>query len=183
MHAVELAELHGFAHLKMYFMIGQPTETEDDIHGIVRLVLDVRKVFGRNITINATPYIPKAHTPFQWAGMAAADTLKARLEYLRRTLGAKGVDVRSDSVEWAMLTATLSRGDARLGHVLARMEEANLHAWADALEHNGLSQEHYLRERHTDERLPWEVVDMGAWRDFRALRDSLEREWRRATGR
>lgn len=175
LQAATLAEQLNFANLKMYFMIGQPTETEADVEEIARLVAEVRGVFGRNIAINATPFVPKAHTPFQWAAMAPAETLQARFDYLRRVLAPLGIEVRSDGVEWAVVTAVLSRGDSRLGRAIARMEKVGLKEWAAALMQEGLSQEEYLRERETDERFPWETVDLGARREF------LLREWRGAT--
>ncbi len=82
--AVELAQSLGFPLLKMYFMVGHPTEDDDDIQGIVDLTLKARAIFRRNIAINATPFVPKAHTPFQWMAMTPAKTLQARQKSLQR---------------------------------------------------------------------------------------------------
>ena len=82
--AVELAQALGFPQLKMYFMVGHPTENDDDIQGIVDLTLKARAIFRRNIAINATPFVPKAHTPFQWMAMTPAKTLQARQKTLQR---------------------------------------------------------------------------------------------------
>jgi radical SAM superfamily enzyme YgiQ (UPF0313 family) len=179
LHAVALAAKYHFPQLKMYFMIGQPTETEEDIEAMVRMALAARKIFLRNIVINATPYVPKSHTAFQWAAMMPVETLELRLKYLQEKLHPHGVTVRSDSPAWAAVEGTLARGDRRLGRVLARMKKTNLREWQRALAAENLSQEDYLRERALDEPLPWEVVTTGVSKAFftwdlrRALRDDL----------
>jgi radical SAM superfamily enzyme YgiQ (UPF0313 family) len=179
LHAVGLAAKYNFPQLKMYFMVGQPTETEEDVEAIAQMALAARQIFPRNIAINATPYVPKSHTAFQWAAMMPVETLETRIKYLQDRLNPNGVTVRSDSPAWAAVEGTLARGDRRLGRVLARMKKINLREWQRALEAEGLSQEDFLRERSLDERLPWESVTTGVSKAFftwdlrRALRDDL----------
>ena len=179
LYAVDLAAHHNFPQLKMYFMIGQPSETEADVEAIADLVLTARARFSRRLVINATPYVPKAHTAFQWAAMMPVETLEARVKYLERRLRPAKVAVRSDSPAWAALEAVLARGDRRLGRVLARMRKTTLREWERALKAEGLSQEDYLRERAPDEPLPWSVVDTGVsqayftWDLRRAFQDEL----------
>lgn len=179
LHAVELAAKYDFPQLKMYFMVGQPTETEEDVEAIAEMTLAARQLFPRFLIINATPYVPKAHTAFQWAAMAPVETIEARVKYLERRLQPHGIAVRSDSPAWAAVEAVLARGDRRLGRVLARMEKVNLRHWRRALEAEGLSQEDYLRERDVQEPLPWDVVNPGvnkaffSWDLKRAYRDEL----------
>jgi radical SAM superfamily enzyme YgiQ (UPF0313 family) len=181
MYAVDLAARYNFPQLKMYFMIGQPTETEADVEAIADLALAARARFSRRLVVNATPYVPKAHTAFQWAAMMPVETLDARVKYLERRLQPAGVAVRSDSPAWAAVEGVLARGDRRLGRVLARMRKTTLHEWERALKAEGLSQEDYLRERALDESLPWSVVDTGvsqayfSWDLRRAFRDQLTR--------
>jgi radical SAM superfamily enzyme YgiQ (UPF0313 family) len=181
LYAVDLAARYNFPQLKMYFMIGQPTETEADVEAIADLALAARARFSRRLTVNATPYVPKAHTAFQWAAMMPVETLDARVKYLERRLQPAGVAVRSDSPTWAAVEGALARGDRRLGRVLARMHKTTLREWERALKAEGLSQEDYLRERALDESLPWSVVDTGvsqayfAWDLRRAFRDQLTR--------
>ncbi len=178
---VDLAARYNFPQLKMYFMVGQPTETEADVEAIAELVLAARARFRRKLTINATPYVPKAHTAFQWVAMTPVETLEARIKYLERRLRPVGVAVRSDSPAWAAVEGVLARGDRRLGRVLARMRKTSLREWERALKAEGLSQEDYLRERSLDESLPWSVVDIGVsrayftWELRRALRGELTR--------
>jgi radical SAM superfamily enzyme YgiQ (UPF0313 family) len=179
LHAVELAAKYNFSQLKMYFMIGQPTETEQDVEAIAQMALAARQIFPRNITINATPYVPKSHTAFQWAAMMPVETLEIRLKYLQERLHPNDVTVRSDSLAWAAVEGTLARGDRRLGRALARMKKTGLREWQRALAAEGLNQNDYLRERSLAEPLPWEVVTTGVSKAFftwdlrRALRDDL----------
>jgi radical SAM superfamily enzyme YgiQ (UPF0313 family) len=181
LYAVDLAASYNFPQLKMYFMIGQPTETEADVEAIADLALAARKRFPRHVAINATPYVPKAHTAFQWQAMTPVETMEARIKYLERRLQPAGVAVRSDSPSWAAVEGVLARGDRRLGRVLAGMRKTTLSEWERALKAEGLSQEEYLRERSPDEALPWTVVDTGvsqayfAWDVRRAYRDELSR--------
>ncbi len=202
LHAVDLAARYNFPQLKMYFMIGQPTETDDagslaaymraarrqlaidrgpdgDVEAIADLTLSARARFLRRLIITATPYVPKAHTAFQRTAMVPVETLEARLKYLQRRLQPAGVIVRSDSPAWAAVEGVLARGDRRLGRVLARMERTTLRDWERALQAEGLAQDDYLRQREPDEPLPWSVVDTGVsqaylrWDRRRALRDEL----------
>jgi radical SAM superfamily enzyme YgiQ (UPF0313 family) len=159
--AVDLAAHHGFSQLKMYFMIGHPSETEADIEAIVDLVLAARARFARNLTITATPFVPKAHTPFQWQAMAEIPIVTGRVAALRKRLQPARVTVRSDSPDWAAVEGVLARGDRRLGAVMMEMKKPTLREWERALAHQGLSAAEYLRERPIDESLPWSVVDPG----------------------
>ncbi len=164
LHAVDLAAHHGFQQTKMYSMVGHPTETDAAIEDTVNLVLAARARFPGRLIINATPYVPKPHTPFQWVAMTPVKILEARIKYLKRRLQPERVIVRSDSPTWATVAGTLSRGDRQLGRVLAQMKGTSLREWRRALKVEGLSQEDYLRGRSMDEPLPWSVVDMGVSR-------------------
>ena len=159
--AVELAQTLGFPQLKLYFMVGHPTETDDDVEGIIDLTLKARAIFRRNIAINATPFVPKAHTPFQWAAMTPARTLKARQKTLQRGLARYGIAVSADSPEWAEVQAVLARGDRRLAPVLASLARPSPRGFRAALAEQGLSVEEYLGERATGAFLPWDVVESG----------------------
>lgn len=173
--AVELAEEHRFPAIKLYFMIGLPGETRDDVAAIADLVREAKARFSGEVSINATPFVPKGHTPFQWVGMAEADELGARIDMLQSSLRRDRVQVRADSVPWGRVQGVLSRGDRRVGQALAGMQgRTTLKAWERALSRFGLDEEMYLRERMPDEPLPWQVVDMGMAPAF------LEKEHARA---
>ena len=175
LRAADLAAGCGFHRLKLYFMIGQPSETEEDVTAIAELALQVKARFPGRVAIDATPYVPKAHTPFQRVAMTPVKTVKQRLRTLRRALEPRGVGVRADSPAWAAVQGVLARGDRHLARALARLPgKPSLADWRRALRDEGLSVEEYLRERTADERLPWEVVDASGSQSY------LAREWQRA---
>ena len=125
LEAVELAAELDFPQIKFYFMIGHPTETEEDIDELVEFVRKARGLFKRRIAMNATPFVPKAHTPFQWMAMTDAKTLKKRQQFIQRQVGRMKVAVRADSPAWAEVQGVLSRGDRRLAQVLLDIPEAD----------------------------------------------------------
>jgi radical SAM superfamily enzyme YgiQ (UPF0313 family) len=160
-HAAELAARYGFPQLKLYFMIGLPTETDDDVRQIVDLVQAVRKRFSRRLTVNITPFVPKAQTPFQWMAMAPLEVLEERLHYVKQNLRSMNVDLRAESSRWAQVQGILARGDRRLATVLMTIEKKSLSAWKTALEKQGLRAEFYLGSRSRDEILPWAAISTG----------------------
>ncbi len=177
MRAAELAARYDFAQLKLYFMLGLPTETDDDVQALIDLVLAVRERFPRRITVNITPFVPKAHTPFQWVAMAPVESLKEGLARIEQALRPRGIAVKAESPAWAAVQGVLSRGDSRLGQALVRVKGKSLAAWQRALRECQLDAAEYLTERSLDEALPWSVVDSGVSREY------LWREMGRALGR
>jgi radical SAM superfamily enzyme YgiQ (UPF0313 family) len=174
MRAADLAARCDFPRLKLYFMLGLPTETEKDVQAIVDLVTAVGQRFSRRVTVNVTPFVPKAHTPFQWAAMMPHATIRERLRYVEQQLRPRGVAVKSDSPVWAEVQGMLSRGDRRLGLALTKMDRTSLAQWRRALRESGLEADECLRQRSLDEILPWSVVDSGLSQAY------LRREWERA---
>ncbi len=164
--AVELAESLKFPQLKMYFMVGHPTETEEDIRALVELTLAARRRFNRRLVLNATPYVPKPHTPFQWEAMTPADVVKARQEYIKKALSPHRVAVRADSPYWAEVQGVLARGDRRLAYALLNMKELSLPAWERALADAGLTADEYLSARTPGDPLPWDIVESGVTGNF-----------------
>ncbi len=179
LHAVDLAAKYNFPQLKMYFMVGQPTEEESDVEAIAELTLAAKAHFPRNMAINATPYVPKAQTAFQWEAMAEADVVDERVKYLERRLQPAGIAVRSDSAMWARVEGVLARGDRRLGRVLARITKLNQKSWRKALEAEGLREEDFIGKRDISAPLPWDVVNAGVTKSYyswdlkRALRNDF----------
>jgi len=174
MRAADLAARYDFPRLKLYFMLGLPTETEEDVQAIVDLVAAVGQRFSRRVTVNVTPFVPKAHTPFQWAAMMPHAIMRERLRYVEQQLRPRGGAVKSDSPTWAEIQGMLSRGNRRLGQVLTKMDRTSLAQWRRALRQSGLEADEYLRERFLDETLPWSVVDSGL------SQAHLQQEWERA---
>jgi radical SAM superfamily enzyme YgiQ (UPF0313 family) len=175
--AVELAQSLNFPQLKMYYMVGHPSETDDDIQGIVDLTLKARGLFRRNIAINATPFVPKAHTPFQWAAMAPAKLIADRQRTLKKALAKHNVTVDADPPEWAEVQGVLARGDLRLAPVLWNTGRVTVRGFHAALADAGLSATAYLGERDPSARQPWDVVESGVTPSFyRYERRRAERE-------
>lgn len=135
--AAENAFSQGWTNVKMYFMVGQPTETHEDIEGIVTLARKVREIGRRRhggrarVRVSTSNFIPKAHTPFQWASQARPDILHHRHMYLRDALKKAGVAFTWEDPEHSVLEAVLSRGDRRLGKAIynAWKDGARFDAW------------------------------------------------------
>ena len=163
MRAVALAQEFNFPQLKLYFMVGHPTETDDDVQALIDFTLEARKRFKRRIAINATPFVPKAHTPFQWEGMAPADVLRTRQKSIYKALARHGVEVRADAPEWAEVQAVLARGDRRLAEVLLAIPAGGLsvRSFFQAMADAGLEKEHYIGAWEMGAPLPWDVVQSG----------------------
>jgi len=182
----------GWTSLKLYFMVGLPTETEEDVAGIVTLMEKVRaegkKASGRKpmIRISVSTFVPKPHTPFQWCAQEGEASLRAKQEILQNGLQQKGIRLAWHDPNVSLLEAAMSRGDRRTGKVIKRAWElgckfdawSELYShdkWLQAFEETGLDPHFYAsRERSLDEVLPWSFIDAGVSEDF------LKREYRRA---
>ncbi|MGC8781177.1 MAG: radical SAM protein, partial [Anaerolineae bacterium] len=176
--AAELAQTLRFGTLKLYFMVGLPTETDDDVQGIVDFTLRVRGIFKRKIVINATPYVPKPHTPFQWEAMAPAKTIQARQNFLKRALGRHDVAVDADSPQWAEIQAVLARGDRRLASVLRDLSRPTVAGFHAALARHGLVAAEFTAAQTVGSRHPWDVVESGVKPTFHRYEYRLARDER-----
>jgi len=156
--AAALARQVRFPELKLYFMFGLPTETEHDIGELCRLTEAIAGAFGGKVTVNLSPFVPKAHTPFARAPMLPSHELEQRLAAVRARLRTAGVAVKADSVAWARVQGVLARGGAELADVLAGMETVSLPAWRATLAARGLSEDTYLEPVPSTRALPWEGV-------------------------
>jgi radical SAM superfamily enzyme YgiQ (UPF0313 family) len=167
----------GMQHVKLYAMVGLPTETDEDVDGIAALTLRIReevllpraRATGRmgRLTVSVNPFVPKPWTPFQWLGMAGEPRLAEVRRRLERALRPKGVEVDTLSAREAALQALLSRGDRRVADLLElahREEEGDLRRALRRWPHDPAFFIH--REAGRDEVLPWDFLDHG-----------LERRW------
>lgn len=189
--AAKLAFARGWSGIKLYFMLGLPTETDEDAAHIVDLA---RKVLaagqgapGRapQLRISLATFVPKAHTPFQWVAQAPEETLRARYEIIKKGLG-KRAKISYTDTRVSLLEAVMSRGDRRLGQVVYRawQDGAVFDGWSEcfdwsrwqrAFEAEGLDPDSYARRvRALDETLPWAHIDVGVSSEF------LKAEYRRA---
>jgi radical SAM superfamily enzyme YgiQ (UPF0313 family) len=157
----------GIKKIKLYFMIGLPTETDEDIDEIINLTLRCKNILdrqraGSRITLNIAPFVPKAGTPFQWLPMAQPAVLNHRLSQLKKNLMPKGIKLKSESPAWSEIQAVLARGDTKLAEVLANMEEVSLSGWRRAAEKCHLDIDYYAHQRwDTGQKLPWAILDSG----------------------
>jgi radical SAM superfamily enzyme YgiQ (UPF0313 family) len=161
LRAVELAARHGLAHVKLYFMLGLPTEEQEDLLALVSLVTACALRFPRRISVNITPFVPKAHTPFQRMQQVRATDVKARLDYVKRQLRKQGIEVSAESPAWAEVQGTLSRGDRRTGEALLSLNHPTPAQWRKAIAEVGLTTEELLASRPAGTPLPWEFIHYG----------------------
>ncbi|MHB8105244.1 MAG: radical SAM protein [Dehalococcoidales bacterium] len=167
LRAVDLIGEQHFTQLKLYYIIGLPTETDTDVEEIVRLTLAIKdrlesKRSSIRITVNASPFVPKASTPFQWLPMASQDILNRRLGILKSSLPFKGIKFNEESPAWSQIQGVLSRGDEKLALVLADMKKTTLASWKKSIEEHGLDIDCYVNQRwDINQKLPWSVIDSG----------------------
>ncbi len=158
----------GIKQLKLYFMIGLPTETEADIEEMIRLTLKGKTILdkrqsGTRLTLNIAPFVPKAGTPFQWLPVAPPKTLNHRLSLLKNSLSPKGIKLKCESPAWSQVQGVLARGDAGVTGVLAEMEDLSLAGWRRAAEKCHLDIDFYAHQRWDEsQKLPWAMIDPGA---------------------
>ncbi|HSR29480.1 MAG TPA: radical SAM protein [Anaerolineae bacterium] len=174
LRAVDLAARHGLAQLKLYFMLGLPTEEEQDVQALVDLARACAERFARQVTVNVTPFVPKAHTPFQRLAQTPADVVKRRLSRIERALRREGIGVKSESPAWAEIQGTLARGDRRLAEAMLVVDRLTPATWRRVLAGVGIPVGELLGQRAVDETLPWGFIQSEVHTAH------LEREVRRA---
>jgi radical SAM superfamily enzyme YgiQ (UPF0313 family) len=155
---------YGIRQLKLYFMIGLPTETDEDIEEITGLTLTCRETLesvspGCRITLSVAPFVPKAGTPFQRRSMEEVDVLNNRIANLKKSLAPAGISIKADSPAWSRVQGVLARGDERLADVLVDIEKITLSGWHKALTLKGLEDKYYLREIPHNEVVPWSIIN------------------------
>lgn len=169
----------GWRRVKLYFMIGLPTETEADLAGIVDLCYKVsdarREVDGKNAFVVASinPFVPKPHTPFQWEAMEPVQTLAAKQKLMRQKVRSKMIEMDFHSLDMSYAEALFSRGDRRLAAVIFEAWRSggrfdgwkdffSLVRWMESFKKAGIDPDFYVtRKRSTEEILPWDFVDIG----------------------
>lgn len=172
---VETIVKTGIPNIRLYFIIGLPTETDRDIDEIVGLTRRIKHIFlkvGRDrkrlgrIVLSITPFIPKPSTPFQWAPYEEINSLKRKLKLIKNELRREGnVQVIHDLPKWGYIQTLLSRGDRRVGKILlaAHYNGGN---WRKTFKEINLNPDFYVhRKRDLDEILPWDFIDHGVGKD------------------
>lgn len=185
--SIEQALELGWKHIKLYFMIGLPTETYEDLDGIVEIAKNIKELNykvngpkgGRfNLTVSVSNFVPKAHTPFQWEAQNTAEEFADKHNYLAERLKIKGVTFNYHDNTTSAYEAVFARGDRRCGRLLYEAFRAGCkfdgwtehfrpEAWETAFERSGIDKDFYTtRKREFDEILPWDIVDSGISKRF-----------------
>ncbi len=195
--AVSSAFSKGWRKLKLYFMVGLPTEREEDIEGIVSLTEKIvqlgYQILKRppQINLSVSSFIPKPHTPFQWVRMNSIDELKSKHEYLRTRLKKyRSVWFKDHSVESAVLEGIFSRGDRRLNSVLLRAwkrgvrfdgwtDQFDFSIWDKSFKEQGLDYQIYLSSLSQNSVLPWEHIETGVKKSYlkKELKEGFREKW------
>ncbi len=192
MRSVSLAFAGGYSGVKLYFMIGLPTETAEDVKAIAHLAHKVVQAYrdtprelrnkGLRVTVSASSFVPKPFTPFQWAAQDDIETLREKQHLIKNEIHDKAIVYNWHESTLSVLEGVFARGDRRLGRVLVRAQKLGVRfdawqecfqydLWMQAFREEGIDPWFYnYRERSYDEILPWEVIDPGVTRAF------LERE-------
>ena len=182
LHTCQIAFAGGWNSVKLYYMLGLPTETDEDIVGIAEManqVLHCWRTYAKNknrgvkITVSTSLFIPKPHSPFQWEGMISIEEYLRRVNLLRSSITAKNVTYNWHDAETSLIEAVLSKGDRRVadaieevwrqgGRLDAWSDYFSLQRWMDAFRICGLDPTFYAnREIPTDAVLPWDHIDVG----------------------
>lgn len=187
MASSEMAFKGGYSNLKLYFMIGLPFETLDDVCGIADLAKKVERVYNNipkdmrapnlRITLSVSSFVPKAFTPFQWARQDTMDELKTKQYALKDNITSRKIKYNYHEAPVSVLEGVFARGDRRLAKVLMKAHKKgirfdgwseffDMEKWLECFAECGLSPEFYTRERSFDEILPWDMIDVGVKKSF-----------------
>jgi radical SAM family uncharacterized protein len=169
--SVDLLVEHGLLQIKCYFLIGLPSETDEDVKAILHLARRIRhEILSRrkgekgkwNIVLSVNPFIPKPATPFQWLPLEEVSDLKRKLKMIQKGLkGEKGMEMIHDLPKWAYVQALLSKGDRKVGKILMAAHTSR-GDWSKALRETNFNPDFYVyRKRELDEIFPWDFIDHG----------------------
>ncbi len=192
MDAAETIFRSGWNTIKLYFMIGLPTETDLDLDGIIRLTNELASLGKRaskrpaQINVSVSTFVPKPHTPFQWHGQAPLEEIRRRQAYLEKGLKRRGITLKAHNPETSLLEGAFARGDRQLGRVIEEAvrlgcrfdgwtEYFDFKKWTGAFQKYGLDAPSYAaRKFGLEDELPWDAIRSGVTREF------LKREYQRA---
>lgn len=169
----------GWKSIKLYFMIGLPHETQEDLEGIVDLsykALRAAKNRGQ-VTVSLSTFVPKPHTPFQWHRQISLEDTYANQDFIRQRIKSRNMSVKWHDARMSYLEGIFSRGDERAGNILERAfrkscrfdgwsEILRFDLWQEAIAESGINPDDFSREREINEKLPWDNIDCGVSREF-----------------
>ncbi|MBQ9709041.1 MAG: TIGR03960 family B12-binding radical SAM protein [Clostridia bacterium] len=179
MRGVRQAFEQGYSTIKLYFMLGLPTETDEDLKGIRDIVFKIRDVYAARpnrlrslkISVSVSTFIPKPFTPFQWERQASEQEVEAKIALLRKELHLRGVVLSWNDFALSEMEAVFARGDRRTGKVIEAAYRNgcifdgwthlfNAEKWYEAFRQTGVDPKAYTREWREDEVLPWDLIDV-----------------------
>lgn len=187
MSSTEMAFRGGYSNLKLYFMIGLPFETIEDVCGIGELAKKVERVYNNipkdmrapnlRITLSVSSFVPKAFTPFQWAKQDTMEELRVKQYALKDNITSRKIKYNYHEAPVSVLEGVFARGDRRLADVLLKAHEKgirfdgwseffSMEKWMECFSECGLDPDFYTRERSFDEILPWDMIDVGVKKSF-----------------
>jgi radical SAM family uncharacterized protein len=182
--AAESAFDIGYSAVKLYFMLGLPTETDDDLLAIRKICDLIKSAYGRKkrqkalrISVSVSTFIPKPFTPFQWEKQATEQEVESKQELLKKALYIKGISLSWSDYFSSRLEAVLARGDRKIGKVIYSAykngcildgwsKHLNKDGWLKAFEENNISMDDYTREFNEGEILPWDFIDIGVTKQY-----------------
>jgi len=153
-----------FSSLKLYYMIGLPSETDADVDEIAALSAEAQRAFGREVVVNVTPFVPKAHTPYEREAVCSERLVDERLRRLQSLCRARRLPFRGEDARQAQVQAVLARGDEAVGEALLAQEQPGMRGFWRALEQQGLEAKRYLEAQPVEATLPWGFVALQAQR-------------------
>ncbi len=182
LEAVDIACQKGWDAIKLYVMVGLPSETQADLEELADVVQKIHAIGKRyrgpkKLTVSIGAFVPKAFTPFQWEGLESLEVLKERLSWLKRVLESKNTVVKWHSLEASLIECVLSRGDRRLGQVIYRVwkdggrydgwsQYFDFARWQSAFGAGDVKMEWFLRPLGAEEPVPWDVIDAGVTKKY-----------------
>ncbi len=188
LRSVSLAFAGGYSGVKLYFMIGLPTETREDVEAIAHLAHKVADAYratpkekrnkGLRVTVSASSFVPKPFTPFQWAPQDDIETLRDKQHWIKDEIRDKAVNFNYHEAKLSVLEGVFARGDRRLSRVLLCAQKLGIRfdawfecfqydLWQEAFRQAGIDPDFYnRRERSYEEILPWEIIDPGVSKEF-----------------
>lgn len=186
----------GWQSLKLYFMIGLPTETDQDVEAIKGMALKALQIAKKrvnrfvNMSVTVSPFVPKPHTPYQWLGQISLDEIRRKQGYLKEVLSKKRIKYKGHDERMSFLEAIFSRGDEKLSFLIEKAwemgcrldgwsENFDFNKWLKAMEITGIEGSRYAeRVFQKEESLPWDNIDIGVNKRFlyKELEKSLTEE-------
>jgi len=175
LNTVAIASELGWSSIKAYFMLGLPTETDDDIEELIELVFKMNRAIKNKKTkliASFSNFVPKSHTPFQWERQISSEEFEKKLSKLRSDIRDKKISLKWNDPRMSEVEGLLARGDEKVGDVLSAVFEKgeifsawggcfDYSKWAEAVKESGLEFEDYLKERDLNKRLPWSNINSG----------------------